>query len=168
MRDGRSSKRNGYGLRTPGEIFLLGEEWNLDNEDYYYKADYWPSMIGAPFSVWLSPVTMTIAACRIFLQVVESRIDKLQNMTPNDLIREGYPLTEEGWEQFKVIWNNGRGKNKGKQWRFNIDVEVIKFKVLTRKDMYNMGYNLFLNSNDKYQNTTYYQKNSIRLVKEIN
>ena len=86
---------------------------------------------------WRSPIFMPRAACRIVLEVVSVRADRLQEMTPIDALQEGVFMdgaysTEPGLPYpiatFKHGWDALYAKAPELQWGANPWVWVVQFK----------------------------------------
>jgi len=91
---------------------------------------------GHPWNVRPS-IFMPCWASRITLEITEIRVERLQEITPMDCIREGVlPEYEPGVEglrlRFQVLWDSINGKKH--PWLSNPWVWVISFKMLKDKD----------------------------------
>lgn len=152
----------------PGDVLYVKETWAEAREKYYYKAD--KKCIGfddygcLPRNVeyhetcdiceysdgyikWRSPRFMPKEAARIFLLVKEVRAERLQEITAEDVIREGIKYSDSGpyhwhvldtklnaWinfhfhdEAFKHLWDSLNAK-RGYGWDTNPWVWVIEFE----------------------------------------
>jgi len=100
---------------------------------YDFKADYLPEYRNYK---WKSPRYMPKKAARIFLEVTDVRVEKLQEIEVCDIIREGSLFFK--WEnkpentckaltEFANIWDTLNNK-KGYGWDTNPFVAVITFK----------------------------------------
>lgn len=96
----RFSPPHGY----PGEILWVREAWNWDWKDYpertekwfYYRATTPDSFLGSG-EHWKPSIHMPFEACRLFLKVTNVRIERLQDITPEDCFKEGIqPIHREG------------------------------------------------------------------------
>ena len=83
----------------PGDILYVRETWNLrfDGEKYFYKADKNTSreekrLLDYNDARWHPSIHMPKEAARIWLKVKNVRVERLQEMKPVDVIKEGaYP-----------------------------------------------------------------------------
>jgi hypothetical protein len=148
-----------YDVKLPryaaGDILWVRETWNYSPNWYYcYKADAIPDdnhgYIGS--IPWRPSIHMPREAARIFLRVTNVRIERLQEITPADVVAEGaYPDCEDcinsygngsqcdyrgeeecsqcdsviiSWER---LWNSLYAK-RGYGWDTNPWVWVIEFE----------------------------------------
>lgn len=117
-----------------GDVLWVRETFAPALDDYAYKADYSDAVLSEPRNkgLWKSPLFMHKAAARLWLEVTELRIEKLQNITPQDIQAEGLP---ENWkdnfaspnEWFKTLWQSINGN-----WDANPWVWVISFKRINK------------------------------------
>ncbi len=88
---------------------------------------------------WKRPSSMPEWASRITLEITNIRVEKVQDITPEDAIREGYPFglpepktKDEYIDWFRNVWDKIYAK-KGFGWNENPYCWVIEFKVLEGK-----------------------------------
>jgi len=119
-----------------GDILYVRETWakidDLPYDNYVYRTDYGtteddsfpPSMYK-----WKPSIHMPKEAARIFLKVTDVRVERLQDITPNDIDREGTPfgLTIAPYNGFSRLWNELNTK-RGYGWEANPWVWVIEFE----------------------------------------
>jgi hypothetical protein len=116
-----------------GDILWVRETWcklyDLDNNDqiiegtqhYYYKAN---NML-PPYThilkndgtytenwIWRPSIHMPRSAARLFLSVLSVRIERVQDITESDALREGFNLRAE----FLQWWNGQYGEEKDWCW----------------------------------------------------
>ena len=75
----------------PGDILYVRETWckNADFEEYYYAANR-ETGVCAPYGLkWHPSIHMPNEAARIWLKVTDVRVERLQDMTGQDILREG-------------------------------------------------------------------------------
>ena len=75
----------------PGDILYVQETWCLNNFGWHYRADWSGdncSDMGAD-DKWHSPICMPKEAARLFLRVTDVRVERLQDITLEDIVREG-------------------------------------------------------------------------------
>ncbi len=85
----------------PGDILWVRETWYLETHygahSYVYRAsspDY-PVDVGVGQHGWRPSIFMPKAAARIFLQVADVRVERVQEITDDDALNEGIP--DNGW-----------------------------------------------------------------------
>jgi len=118
----------------PGDILWVRETWCKNpvstGYPYCYKAseDSWiyDNMEG----MWRPSIHMPREAARIFLRVKNVRVEKLQEIMPDDVLQEGLwdVGTETGaLDSFAELWNNINAK-RGYGWSVNPWIWVIEFE----------------------------------------
>lgn len=140
----------------PGDILYVRETWCLryDGEKYFYKADKntpreEKKLIDYDYTSWKPSIHMPKEAARIWLKVVNVRVERLQDIKPEDLRKEGMRLTitpnecksqfnklgaiylyEEARENFSKLWNSTIKKSDLDRygWDANPWVWVIEFE----------------------------------------
>lgn len=135
----------------PGMILWVRETWQLSLAGgfYVYKADPGRETRNKelckidPTLKWRSPRFMPRAAARIFLEVKDVRVERLQDITEEDAIKEGFGRKYDcnrimceacyntGWSyppvlDFMETWNHIYGKKY--PWESNPWVWVISFE----------------------------------------
>ena len=119
----------------PGDILWVRETWSKDeNGEYVYRTNYGtteddsfpPSMFK-----WKPSIHMPREAARIFLRVTNVRVERVQDITAHDAIREGMEseIPFDTVDEFKELWNNLNAK-RGYSWESNPWVWVIDFERL--------------------------------------
>lgn len=75
----------------PGDILYVRETWKNAPNGYYYYEDWQRDDI-ADVTKWKPSIHMPKEAARIWLKVTDVRVERLQEMKPVDVIKEGaYP-----------------------------------------------------------------------------
>ena len=120
-----------------GDILWVRETWLKADDGYYYKAD-----IKVPSESenlrktygykWRPSIHMPREAARIFLRVTNVRVERLQDITEEDAIKEGviYGKNQERWtarSAFMDLWDD-INKKRGYGWDTNPWVWAISFK----------------------------------------
>lgn len=122
----------------PGDRLWVRETWwQLNNTEprgeYIYKADL-PESEGK----WKPSIFMPRSACRIILEVVNIRVERVRDITPRDCMAEGIKGTgknfdivpKDGWKySFQKLWNS-INESRGYGWEKNPFVWVVEFKKL--------------------------------------
>ena len=145
----------------PGDVLYVRETWKP--EDYQlidgiwscaivYKAGglngrvHWPEGSDSIYDlclVWHSPVAMPREAARLFLRVTDVRVERLNQITNNDILREGFRsesckiCVHDGGSgcdhcfailnPFRKSWD-ARNAKRGYGWDSNPWVWVIEFE----------------------------------------
>ena len=139
-------------LKSPykvGDVIWVRETWNeLDNEIAYkaspdlFKKTEWYNKIDKAFKLvsletplpencikWKPSLFMPKSVCRLFLEVMDIRAERLQDITDNDAQKEGViceSFPEETYTgNFCELWQKLNGN-----WNDNPYVWVITFKVV--------------------------------------
>lgn len=82
-----------YSPYNPGDILYVRETWSEWTDGYVYKA--WTSPFPQPgrypdkFMKWHPSIHMPKEAARIWLRVTDVRVERLQDMTGQDILKEG-------------------------------------------------------------------------------
>lgn len=121
----------------PGDILYVRETWSELSSGYEYKADgenidHLGNMIK-----WKPSIRMPKEAARIFLKVTDVRVERLHDITSEQIGREGveveYPHVLNGEEKryaFSTLWNSTIKKSDLERygWDANPYVWVISFE----------------------------------------
>lgn len=127
-----------------GDILYVRETWhttyneNNDKWDSIYKADskIWIDEDG-PIK-WKPSIHMPKTRARIFLEIINIRVEKLKGLTEEDAIKEGFKstavLTEDkldyyglyAFEHFAEAWNNIYNNWYNNPWVWIIEFKRIK------------------------------------------
>ena len=155
-------------LYRPGSILYVRETWqyayDLDGNEqpiegtgrYLYAADRGPE----PFGFWVNPdgthrdrmpwrpsIHMPREAARIFLRVTDVRVERLQDMLPCDIQREGCPYIYSGFDEehapdwygwMKNVWDTTiKPTDRALYgWEANPWVWVIEFEHIRKEKAY--------------------------------
>lgn len=125
LRDSENAWRQ---IRPPadlGDILWVRETFAQGGFGPVFKATYsFPKMIGK----WTPAIHMPRAVCRIFLEVVNIRAERLTDLGDSDCYAEGIPqdCEAEPRDVFQYLWESIYG---GDSWKKNPWVWVISFKV---------------------------------------
>ncbi len=122
--DGKWSASIEYadGIRGPRVFYY-------DNSDVGIPVDSIYSQTG-----WHSPMFMPREAARLFLKVKTVRVERLQDITAHDAIREGMEsvIPFDAVDEFKELWDNLNAK-RGYGWETNPWVLVIEFERINKE-----------------------------------
>ena len=126
-----------YARYDRGDVLWVRETWTtIPDGSYFYKAsvecpDAWKG-------TWRPSIHMPKEAARIFLQVKEVRVERLQEMTLKDTAMEGMDLRGPMFTKFVEVWNSTVPKHPNKfkrypyYWEDNPWVWVISFEWINR------------------------------------
>ena len=130
----------------PGDILYVRETWDWDPDNevaktYYYKADGNLRPEGYKGMGWLPSIHMPKEAARIWLKVTDVRVERLQDITAEQILKEGIGLTQDMIESvkemkehcdipFAATWNHTLKKSDLDRygWAANPWVWVIEFE----------------------------------------
>ena len=130
----------------PGDILYVRETWDWDPDNevaktYYYKADGELRPEGYKGMGWLPSIHMPKEAARIWLKVTDVRVERLQDITAEQILKEGIGLTQDMIESvkemkehcdipFAATWNHTLKKSDLDRygWAANPWVWVIEFE----------------------------------------
>jgi len=135
-----------------GDILWVREKWNAQNmnDQWWHEVPRedrplwnwaWTNPVRPAYDAlpprWLPSIHMPKDACRLVLEIVGVRVERVQEITPEDAQAEGCfsdkTIEIAGqWSivtMFKNLWNS-INSTKGKRWEDTPWVWVIEFKVL--------------------------------------
>lgn len=134
-----------------GDVLWVRETWNKCDGIPYYKSDYksLPDYIkngikSGHFSFedceWKPSIYMPKAACRLFLKIKSICVERLQDITGDDILCEGVDNGKSNkamgvrWENmqriaFEELWNKINGQES---WKANPYVWVIEFERIEK------------------------------------
>lgn len=119
-----------------GDILYVRETWKEAPKGYYYYEDWQKDDI-ADVTKWKPSIHMPKEAARIWLNVTDVRVERLQDITSEQISREGveveYPHVLNGEEKryaFSTLWNSTIKKSNLDRYGWNASpwVWVIKFE----------------------------------------
>jgi ribosomal protein S28E/S33 len=122
-------------LKSPlkiGDIIWVRETFRSVEQDYGQpRYEYKATENINTKDKWKPSLFMPKKACRLFLEVTDLRVEKLQDISWEDAVNEGCsgyrPTQYEPTDEFKDLWNK-----INKNWNDNPWVWVITFKRLER------------------------------------
>ena len=141
----------GINIKAPyrvGDILYVRETWCRADDGYYYKAGFKDTegLMKAYGYKWHPSIHMPKEIARIFLKVTDVRVERLQDITEEQAIKEGFTqyvctnckgfgcsdcsgsgLEEPGMVGFVHTWDNLYEK-RGYGWEANPWVWVIEFE----------------------------------------
>lgn len=127
----------------PGDVLWVREAWCKNenpNSPNYGGYEYYADYEGAHCQIlikWRSPIHMPRKVARIFLKVKNIRVERLQAITEQDAVAEGFVSTAKtagddytglfARDQFAEYWDKLHAK-RGYSWDQNPWVWVIEFE----------------------------------------
>ena len=122
----------------PGDILYVRETWTQDGDVYRYKAGFYDQN-----RKWRPFIHMPREAARIFLRVTDVRVERLQEITEEQAILEGFEAyhSDSGYYEpatlgFVETWDSTIKKTDHALygWDANPWVWVIEFEHITREE----------------------------------
>lgn len=136
-----------------GDVLYVRETWgDYDGEAsyYLYKADYTEGQKGFWFEKehihwvelpkWKPSIHMPKEAARIFLRVTDVKIERLQDITLSDVLKEGLEIEKYVstplMKKFSNLWDTTVDKKEINQygWDANPYVWVYYFEVISKEE----------------------------------
>lgn len=118
----------------PGDILYVRETWKKAPNGYYYYEDWQRNDI-ADITKWKPSIYMPKEATRIWLKVMNVRVERLQDMDKMDAVKEGIDPRlcinlNHALAKFKKLWNSTIKKSDLScyGWDANPYVWVIEFE----------------------------------------
>ena len=138
----RDGKAYGNVIRTPyrpGDVLWIRETFNRMFNRIENKFDYWHKA-GNDFEDdyderWRPSIHMPREAARIFLKITDVRVERLQDITDEDVLSEGFKMDNpaiflKGYQgAFQGLWDSLNAK-RGYSWESNPWVWVYSFQRL--------------------------------------
>jgi len=135
-----------------GDICYVKETWNVldkpnGTQEYLYRAQenvtgaIIKDCIAVTVCKWKPSLFMPRAAARIFIRIEEVGIERLQDITEEDAMAEGFKpvccCSPRG--NFMNYWDTLYRKDTKKQWDAKPWVFKYRFKVLTKEELQEVG-----------------------------
>lgn len=125
----------------PGDVIYVRETWQKQFGIYWYKAT--PICGNAePPQKWIPSIHMPFEAARIFLRVTDVKAQRLEDVTEQDAIEDGFEITlgydaeaqvyyamKSALENFTEFWLNQYGTDKPWMW-------VYYFEPISKEALY--------------------------------
>ena len=142
----------------PGDILWVRETWSKDeNGEYVYRTNYGTTEDDSfPSSMfkWRPSIHMPREAARIFLRVTNVRVERVQEITEDEVFAEGLSpwddrCADENWrptfndpdiggspqmiQGFSILWDE-LYKKRGYSWESNPWVWVYEFERISKEE----------------------------------
>lgn len=117
----------------PGDVLYVRETfgWLSEENKYVYKASDFECVAIDGFK-WSPSLHMPKEAARIFLRVTNVRVERLQEITEEQAVKEGCVglgvFDSTAWNAFIDLWNSTLKKDSDCTWMHNPWVWVIEFE----------------------------------------
>lgn len=131
----------------PGDRLWVREAWAVPHMYDGHKPGGVPDTARVHYAdagtrgglLWRSPIFMPRWASRLTLEVVSVRVERLQDITEEDVYAEGAVTVENARREgtsvplrlFAWLWDSINGKRPGCSWDDNPWVWVVEFKAVT-------------------------------------
>ena len=127
-----------------GDVFWVRETFTLIDDGeikvYFFKANNDnDSPLDFKPKKWKPSIFMPKKVCRIFLEVTNVRVERLNDISDSDIKKEGiieYPEMNMSLNYcWRVLWETINGKDS---WRENPFVWVYDFKIIKKPENFNV------------------------------
>lgn len=116
----------------PGDVLWVRETWTEIENRILYKSDLYNESCGELTIKWKPSIHMPRKYARIFLEVTNIRVERVQDITNDDAKAEGIIRPDELYiAQFPALWNSINDK-RGFGWSVNPWVWVVEFKRIEK------------------------------------
>ena len=119
-----------------GDVIAVKETWAVKDGKYIYKADYDNNYSNI---LWVQSTRMPDDAVRLFLRIVSARKEKLQDISSEDIEKEGVwlPGTLDPQNEFAAMWIESLSPRKKEKysWNRNPMVWVIDFERVSNSEV---------------------------------
>lgn len=126
-----------------GDSLWVREKWQAQNQDGFWWHEIktgrelhnwaWTNPVEPAFDEvpprWLPGIHMPKPACRLWLDVVDVRVERVQEITHFDAIAEGMSVDQHARIEYKNLWNEINEK-RGFGWNVNPWVWAVTFNVV--------------------------------------
>lgn len=123
--------RSRYGTR--GDRLWIRESCReLEDGSFIYRADHPDDE--AEHGPWKNVRFVPKRSARIWLELLDVRVERLQEMTPEDVVKEGVCADSQGvWpvSTFATLWDELNGRRPDASWGFNPWVWRLEFRRVT-------------------------------------
>lgn len=124
-----------------GDVLYVRETWQESPAGtYLYKTDNNGNLSNGHVYKWKPSIHMPKGAARIFLRVTDVKIERLQDITLSDVLKEGLEIekyvTTPLMKKFSNLWDTTVDKKEFNQygWNANPYVFVYEFEVISKEE----------------------------------
>lgn len=124
-----------------GDILYVRETWQKSPAGtYLYKTDNNGNLSNGHVYKWKPSIHMPKEAARIFLRVTDVKIERLQDITLSDVLKEGLEIEKYVstplMKKFSNLWDTTVNKKEINQygWDANPYVWVYEFEVISKEE----------------------------------
>ena len=142
---------HGYEIKPKyqiGEIIYVKETWGFDKNNWLYEADFSDTDLIKlkHLLIWHPSIHMKEKTARIFLKVVDIRVEKVQDITDEQAKAEGIVVVtnKSGMMHivgFGILWNSIYPENDWAKnpwvWVYELELITEKIKKRRKKDDFN-------------------------------
>ena len=126
-----------------GNVLWVRETWKfneLDKKGFRYKADYFKPELN--IVKWKPSIFMPKSAARIFLEITDLRVERLEDITKEDAIAEGIETWVEDWCKVRRyrdyvsgggFWENDHEKVAGLRDKNGVHPAIASYRSLWAK-----------------------------------
>ena len=136
VRQVNSQDENPADQYETGDVIAVKETWAVKDGKYIYKADYDNNYSNI---LWVQSTRMPDDAVRLFLRIVSARKEKLQDISSEDIEKEGVwlPGTLDPQNEFAAMWNESLTPRKKEKYSGsrNRMVWVIDFERVSNSEV---------------------------------
>ena len=117
-----------------GDILYVRETWSVDNHNWLYRADFSDTDLEKLKNImrWGPSIHMPKKIARIFLRVVDVRVERVQDIDDDGVVAEGLEIGAP----FDELWNSTVNKSNLDKygWDANPWVWVIEFERISKEE----------------------------------
>lgn len=118
-----------------GDVLWVRETFGqiISLDEIVYKADICSPEVDKPFFGWKPSIFMPKTACRLYLQVKNIRVERLNDISEEDAIAEGIENLSETEFNCNLFKNYLSSENEMDYQNFTTDNAVLSFQTLWHK-----------------------------------
>lgn len=115
-----------------GSLLWVRETSLYDDEAgiYKYAADFSKSDVEHLKGCWTPSIHMPKEACRIWLEITDVRVERLQDISKPDALSEGVEESIQWWDGREDQTSHKNYLAKGTEWNWFLNDPILSFKSL--------------------------------------